>query len=246
VTAPPWASELAAAFWATAGGEEPFPRNLRRPIARGLPLGVVVMPRLRLLDINDWFSRNRLTAPCHSADRSLRACLVARADFGYVFLDGEDAEDEQRMSLAHEVAHFLRHYRQPRRKAALRLGEQVLEVFDGGRPPTLSEVFHSLVAGVAVGYHVHLMGRDANDEVNDAGVAAAELEADRLGYELLAPAAAVSLQVGAVRGVPDRDTTAAVLRGYFGLPATHAPLYAADLVPALSEDPLLRRLGLMR
>jgi hypothetical protein len=30
---PLWVSELAAAFWEQAGGEEPFPRDLRRGIA---------------------------------------------------------------------------------------------------------------------------------------------------------------------------------------------------------------------
>ena len=50
-------------------------------------------------------------------------------------------------------------------------------VFDGHRVPTLSETFHSLVAGVGLGYHVHLMDRDGEAGTDDPTVAAAEWEA---------------------------------------------------------------------
>lgn len=243
---PFWVTDLAAAFWANAGEVEAFPRNLRRPITRGTQLAVVAMPRLRLLAVRDWLTANGLTLPCGEPDRPLRACLLAHADYGFVFLDGSDPEDEQRLSLAHELAHFLRHYWQPRERAAKQLGEQAFEVFDGIRLPTLRESFHSLLAGIPLGFHVHLMQRDAEGGLAAPEVAAAEWEADLLAYELLAPADNVLAQASAVRSEPDRQTVTAVLRGGFGLPAAHAAAYAGVLIPEVLQDPLLGRLGLVR
>jgi hypothetical protein len=246
VSVPFWVVELAGLFWAEAGMIEPFPRNLRRPIARGLMIAVVSLPQLRIADVRRWLCRNGIACPCAESDRRLRACLVARSGWGFVFIDGTDPEDEQRLSLAHELAHFLRHYWHPRQQAVKRLGSQVLEVFDGNRSPTLGESFHALLADIPLGFHLHLMQRDAGGTFADAKVAAAEWEADRLAYELLAPADAVLTQASAVRGEPDRLTVAAVLQGCFGLPATHAAVYSDILIPEVPQDPLLKRLGLVR
>src|SRR5437016_3332098 len=179
---PFWIVELASAFWETAAMHEPFPRSLRAPIARALPMILIGLPRLRLDDARAWLIDNRVASPCCTADRRLRACLVAWRGWGYVFLDGADAEDEQRFSLAHELAHFLKHYWQPRREAVRRLGKQILEVFDGRRPPTPAEQLHGLLSESALGFHVHLMERDADGRPATAVVRAAEDEADRLTF----------------------------------------------------------------
>src|SRR4051794_17266865 len=126
-----WVTESANAFWAAAGEIEPFPRKLRRPLARALPVAVVLLPHLRLDGLRAWMRANGIGCPCAERDRALRACLVARAGHGLVFLDGADAEDDQRFSLAHELAHFLRHYWQPRQRACRHLGEAIAEVLDG-------------------------------------------------------------------------------------------------------------------
>jgi Zn-dependent peptidase ImmA (M78 family) len=39
---------------------------------------------------------------------------MARAGHGFISLDGSDADDERRFSLAHELAHFLLDYQDPR------------------------------------------------------------------------------------------------------------------------------------
>ena len=48
MTVPVWAARLAADFWKKAGEAGPFPRNLVQPIARAVPLTVVLLPRLSI------------------------------------------------------------------------------------------------------------------------------------------------------------------------------------------------------
>src|SRR5947208_702339 len=157
MSVPFWIVELAGTFWEMAGMREPFPRSLRGPIARTLPMILIGLPRLRLDAARAWLIDNCVGSLCRTADRRLRACLVAWRGWGYVFLDEADAEDEQRFSLAHELAHFLKHYWQPRREAVRRLGQQILEVYDGRRSPTAAEQLDGLLSESSLGFHVHLM-----------------------------------------------------------------------------------------
>lgn len=236
---PLWVGELADAFWEAAGMREPFPRALRRPIARALPMAIVSLPRLRLRDVLDWLRRHDIDCPCPAADRSLHACLAAWSGWGYVFLDGAGPEDEQRLSLAHELAHFLRHYWQPRQVASRSLGEQILEVLDGRRAPTRAERVHALLASVPIGCHLHLLGCGPGGGFPAGTVLAAEDEADRLAYELLAPADEVLSRAG-----PHQERAlVALLRTDFGLPDAHAARYRDILFPPAPADPLLKRLG---
>jgi hypothetical protein len=238
----PWVAELVRAFWAEAGSVETFPREVRRSIARALPVSIVLLPRLRLDSVRAWLRENGIVCPCDERDRPLRACLVACRGHGLIFLDGTDADDEQRFSLAHELAHFLRHYWQPRQLACRRLGEQAAEVFDGERPPTGNERLHALLKNAPLGFHLHLMRRGPRREVLNPAVARAEEEADLVAYELLAPAADVLAQTGTIRGDAGRARLVTVLQTVFGLPQEQATDYGRLLLPRVWEDPLLRRL----
>jgi IrrE N-terminal-like domain len=239
---PPWIAELVQAFWAEAGAVESYPRELRRSIARTLPVSIVLLPRLRLDSVRVWLRENGVICPCDERDRPLRACLVAFRGHGLIFLDGTDAANELRFSLAHELAHFLRHYWQPRQLACRRLGEQVAEVFDGQRPPTLQERLHSLLKNAPLGFHLHLMQRGPHREVLTVAVARAEEEADQVAYELLAPAMDVLAQTGTVQGEAGRARLVEALQSVFGLPSEQATDYGRLLLPPVWEDPLLRRL----
>jgi IrrE N-terminal-like domain len=241
VNVPLWATELAAAFWAEVGEVEPFPRRLQRFILRTLDLSIVLLPRLRLFGVLEWLQRQGIEFPLIEADRPLRACLICCRGAGFVFLDGGDDDAEQRFSLAHELAHFLRHYWVPRRRASARLGNRILEVFDGERPAEAAERLDALLVGVPLGFYAHLMGRDVRA---NGAVAAAEAEADRLAYELLAPAEAVHARLHGGPANEVRGRAATVLRECFGLPAAQANDYAALLFPMDRPEPLLLHLGL--
>lgn len=186
MTAPLWAAELAAAFWAEAGEAGPSPRDLRRAVARSsFDLTVTELPGLATGRVEAYLAARGVALGGDGVNRPLRGCLVAASGCGWVFLDADDDPDEREATLAHELAHFLRHYDQPRRRAVAALGEGVLEVLDGRRPATPRERLHGLLRGVSTGRHVHLMRREPGPrfpEVEDA-----EREADELALELLAP-----------------------------------------------------------
>lgn len=234
-----WVTEAAARFWEDAGGPEPFPRALHRPIAMALPLAVVLLPRLRVAAIDCWLREQGVPCGIAAADRPLRACLVARAGQGLLFVDGADREDERRFSLAHELAHFLRHYAGPRERAGSALGLEILQVLDGRRSPTHQERAHALLAGLQIGYHVHLMER--RDSGASAAVSAAEREADALAFELLAPASDLELAAQRYPATDRRARIAESLEGHYGLPPAQAGQYAATLVPGPRQGSTLLR-----
>lgn len=226
---PVWARELADAFW-QAVGPEGFPRTFARA-SLGFSVTVTEWPDLSVGSIRTWLARrSAVTVP--GPDRPVRGCLVANGGFGFVFVEATDPEDERRFTRAHELAHYLRDVWQPRRRAMARLGSGIADVFDGRRPATPDERLHAVLRGLPAGPVVHLLGR-GDDE--GPAVRAAEAAADRLAFELLAPAEAVG-------GPDDRAAVADRLVRTFGLPPGPAARYAALLAPEAPPDRLLARL----
>ncbi len=238
---PLWASELAKFFWRAAGEAEPFPRRLQRPIANAVPMAVVLLPRPTVKSIEEWLRDNGIICPLNIPSRRMRACPVARNGYGFAFIDATDPEDEQRFSLAHELAHFLRDYLLPRRQAVERIGAAAIEVLDGQRPSTADERIHTVLSGVQIGYHVHLMDCDEEDGSMPNNIAAAESDADRLAYELLAPAEHIAANLGCVN---ELKAIVEMLVSDYGLPRRHAERYARLLVPRKrAADPFLLRIA---
>jgi IrrE N-terminal-like domain len=243
MSAPLWVQELARTFWEQVGVAELFPRELRRSIIRTLPVTVVLLPELRLDRVRVWLRENGIVCPSHEADRLLRACLVARSGHGIIFVDSSDSNDEQRFSLAHELAHFLRHYEQPRRRAVAHFGEHILDVLDGKRPPTAEERIQALLRNVGVSMHLHLLARDEGRRIASPTVAAAEAEADWLACELLAPSGVVLPQTRQGTARDSRQEAERLLQVTYGLPSPGALWYAAQLYPPLG-DAFLSQLGI--
>jgi len=244
---PLWVSETAAAFWAAADEPELFPRNLRRSIAHALPRTLVLLPQLRWASVDTWLRNQHILCGMSLRDRALRACLVARYGHGCVFLDGTDPDDEQRFSLAHELAHFLRDYWHPRRVASERLGPEVLAVFDEGRPARYAERVHALLGRAPLGFDVHLMERTVAGHFASAAIDTAEHDADRLAFELLAPSATVLQTADRYPPRQRRGLVEHQLTSVYGLPAAPATHYAALLIPPSPQtDSLVHRLRLVR
>jgi hypothetical protein len=86
------------------------------------------------------------------------------------------------------------------------------------------------------------MERGPRRQIIDERVAVAEEEADRLAYELLAPAAAVWAASEAIGGAGiSGSRLAAVLEDVFGLPSAQAEDYSHLLLPPSTPDPLIQR-----
>jgi hypothetical protein len=217
--------ELAACFWELAGSPPPFPRNLHRAVA-ALPLSVVDMAGVSVAGVKQWFRRIGICLPLDEPERPLRACLVAWHGEVFAFLDLQDDTAERAFSLAHELGHFLRDYLQPRQMVSRRLGPAALEVLDGERAATPVERLRAVLRNVSLGPFTHLLRRDELGRPLTLAEREAEAAADRLAFELLAPAAAVG------EATDPRELVDRIVRT-FGLPREPAERYAAILLPAL-------------
>jgi hypothetical protein len=224
------AAAWAEYFWARAARSEPFPRDLETTVAWALPLGIIKLPRLTLDQTRTWLASRGIRTPAGTMDRPVRACLVARAGRGVVLLEGSDSADERRMSLAHEVAHFLLDYLRPREKALEVMGEGARAVLDGMRPPTAAERLSGMLAGLQLGMYMHLIERSETGVVDQVAVVDSEDHADRLALELLAPRQVVLTLLAGTTGGAAAELAETVLIRNFGLPQVPARRYAQVVV----------------
>lgn len=220
-------------FWTLAHQAPSYPVELEEAIGWALPLEIRRAPGLWIRDVHHWAERAGIPYRFAGRDRRLRGCLIAYRDNGVVFLDGADPADEQRFTLAHELAHFLLDYRMPRHRALDALSESIRAVLDGQRPPTMGERMQAVLADAPLGVLSHVMERP------DAGLPAAmvlaiEDRADRLALELLAPASRVlerlhhaSLPRPYTRRLTHLST---ILTAEYGLPTEIAASYARILL----------------
>jgi Zn-dependent peptidase ImmA (M78 family) len=187
-----------------------------------------------------------------AVDRSnhpIRAYLIARAGKGIIFIDGTDSADEQRFSLAHEVAHFLLDYLQPREEALKSFGEEILAVLDGNRSPTADERLKGIFRSIKLGTYSHLIDRSADGKVEKIEILQTEDNADLLALELLAPKRTVlhRMEDLSIRWKEDSafQSTRQVLVKEFGLPLSVARSYANLLVLCKRPAPSMKEwLGL--
>ena len=177
----------ATAFWTAAGGRHAFgtPVDLEGAAVRSLPVAFHRVPNLNTTAVTEVLARFGIDAFGTGPSRFLRGCLVADVGVGIVLIDSSDPVEEQRLTVAHEVAHFLLHYMAPRQRAISLFGPNVIPVLGRIRRVSRSELFASALRGVPIMPYRHAMVRDAE---RPTGVAAVmEAEADELALELLAP-----------------------------------------------------------
>ncbi len=178
-------------FWESMESFPPFPRDMEDWFPYIFPLDVERIPDLTIGQINAWAqssgSSYRLRGDSH---RCLRGCIFPRRNLGTIFVDANDPLEEQRLTIAHEGAHFLYDYHLPRTRAIETLGEDIREVLDGKRPPTIDERVHGVLANVHVGIRGHLMERP-DEGIPTNVILDVEDRANRLALELLAPGASL-------------------------------------------------------
>lgn len=225
--------DQARAFWKRADVDQSFPRNIESAVVWSLPLAVLRVPNLTTNAVCAWLSARGLPRLFVGPDRRIRACVVARCGRGIVFVDSLDPADEQRFSLAHEIAHFIRDYLMTRQKIIASMPWAV-DILDGVRPASPRERLVGILKGVPVGAFTHLMDRSAVGGVASLSILDAEDEADALALELVAPRSAVLARMRTAhvdcRGADAGERVARILRSDFGLPHSVAQSYGGHLV----------------
>ncbi len=214
---------LASSFWESIGEIPIYPCDLEHALLWALPVAVIKLPRLGLSSLRKWLSTRNIEMPYLGNDRRIRACLLARCGSGLIFLDGSDPKDEQRYSLAHEVAHFILDYHIRRHQIINALGSRIAEVLDGEREATIEERLTGILAGVTIGPFIHLMDRNNHNNIRRQYILNVEDAAERFAMELISPQKEVECYLDAA--YPDwyggarqpQDAIAAIART-FGVP----------------------------
>jgi hypothetical protein len=202
---------IARRIWSQVGYEPIFPRDLTRPILEAFDLAIVLLPTLSIPKVNYWLSERGRATIGGKGDRPLRACLLGRKGKGLMFVDGGLPQDERQFAIGHEVAHFVAHYLEPRRRAIAHFGAGIASVVDGERVATTAERMSALLHGVPIGPFEDFLSRDGIGRPS-ATVLDRETEADMIAAELLAPLQEV------LNRVDDDEDFPALLASGFGLP----------------------------
>ncbi len=233
-------ARAAEAFWRDNPSVAAFPRDMAAAVPWALPVCIVQLPRLRAPVVRRWLVSARggatLAETVPGDDRPLCGCLSTFAGNGYIFVNSSDPPDEIRFTIAHEAAHFMWDYAEPRERSRAVLGDGVLDLFEGMRRPHADERVAALLAEVDLEKRTRLFARDHAGGSLCAATGEAEQAADRLALELLAPAEHV---LAGWQGAPDQplwDSPAAGLaerlERVYGLLAGAAGVYARQLLAA--------------
>jgi len=216
-----------------------FPRDIETAVLVSLPACIVKVGRLSVDVVHEELRRRNIAIQCPVGNRALRGCLVAQADRGLIFVDGEDPPYELRFTVAHEAAHFIVDYLEPRAEAIAHFGDSIRAVLDHWREPTPEENVDAFLGRVPLRAHVHLMARDGwGDHLH------CESRADDLAYEMLAPERHVRKAVAATPDIRDaREAATEILGSKFGLPGGACTDYAKRLYPRRPLTPLKKLLG---
>lgn len=221
---------LAARFWADAGLGSAFPRNIERAAMLTLPICVVKLSTLTVVAVRGWLADRGIIVTIPEETRGLMGCVVCHRGHVILFVCGADADDEVRITVAHELAHAILHYLLRRQAALTALGPGIASVLDGERAPTSAERTRAALAGMRLGPHTHLLPRGT--EHDQARVDQAEAEADDLAIELVAPRAAVNAMLRAHAMGMSPDERRAALARHFGAPSEWFRRAAPDEVPS--------------
>ena len=204
-----------------------FPRDLAEDIPLALPLTVVPLPGLTPRKGLQWLVAHRLAhGGLVATDNRKHGFTVAHAGRGVLFLNSDDPRDEQRFTLAHEVAHFVLDHLQPRSRALSARGESIRPVLDGQQEPTVEEQLFSVLERMPYRTQANFMDRDDEGGPRTGQVMEAEQRADLLAFELLAP----RRELLPLLDQAGRKELEAELVSRFGLSVTEARTYARWLL----------------
>lgn len=234
---PKWLVDAVRQIWGSADDfGEYFPREVELSVLWRLPLAIVELPNLTGASVVEWLGDRGIQLSVYTPPAGLRGALVAHAGSGVLFVDAADDPAERRVTLAHEAAHFVVDYWQPRLQLAAR-APQLLAVVDGLRPANDHDRVDALLARSPLGVHTHLFERDQSGATLSTEVNVREQRAAQIAWEVLAPQAVITQHISAT----DSFALVRSLEVDFGLPRKTAREYAQHLRRALSPRSAHRR-----
>jgi hypothetical protein len=227
---PTWLQRVMELFW---DGPAPsaFPVSLELEALTRLPLALVELENLSTDRIETWLLSRQTQLHVHAAPRPLRAALIAYAGTGIVFVDSALDESERRVSLAHEIGHFLTDYLLIRQEVE-ETAPELVDVLDGLRDPTDDDHITALLQRLPLGVHTHLLARSEHGEYGSRETERSEERATRVAWELLAPQASIETRA---HDLSNAFEVVKVLRSDFGLSPDAARGYATYLSQTSSD-----------
>lgn len=223
--------------WERARIRPEFPCDVESLILYTFQLEVYPIDQLDVEGANRWAFKRGLPYQFLRENRRLQGCIYP-SETGTILVDASASGEEQRLTLAHELGHYLFDYYYPREQAIEELGPTIREVLDGKRQPTLEERVHGVLAHTPIGMISHLMERPEQGLVSNA-VWEAEDRADQFALELLAPAVSLKkrmMSAQAPRAFRERLVFLEnMLYAEYGLPHSITTFYAEMLLAQLGE-----------
>jgi hypothetical protein len=208
-------------------------------VAWTAPLAVVLLPLLNLSAAHGWLAERGVALGFGNRDRPLRGLLLAWRGSGLIFVDGSLSVSDRRFTVAHELGHFLLDYVAVRNEVLRRVPELVA-VMDGHRSATRQDRARSILEGIPLGVHTHLLERDPH------GSGTWEMErgedlSTRFALELLSPWKMVRAMVRTLSpglGWEARlDEATRLLAKRFQLPVDAARTRARDALESIGKGP---------
>lgn len=151
--------------------------------------------------------------------------LIVVGGDALIFLDPDPPERFQ-FNLAHEIAHYLIEYHHPASRVQRGLGMEALQMKNGEVALSIEMRIKAFLMKINIQPFTHLLdlsGLSARDRIR---VSNAEINADRLAFELLAPFQQVKPVVMAKRYGDVVNKAEKLLRAHYGFPDIEAGLYA--------------------
>ncbi len=224
---------LAAKFRAKCGISEGDQFDVEAAIIANTLLWIERIDGLTVGGVQAWLhQRNyQMMMGDHGPERELFGCLVidCESERGYIFVDGLSSDLEQRFTIAHELAHYLRDYEYPRERALARWGESIRAVLEGTRAPTIDEQLDAVLSAVPLGLQHHLMLRGDDGSIQRTDLRESELAADHIALELLAPHRSLIAEFGTVGYTPQQLCEQVLPILQIQLPEPIARRYAVQL-----------------
>lgn len=212
--------QCAAAFWEPIPERNLFPRDLERYLPVHYQASIESLSGLTVQRVHEW-----LLASCNPYsgspnNRRLDGCVIAKKGYAILFIDDALPQDERRMIVAHETAHFWIDYELPRRRMKLRYGEGGMQALEQERAAKTVELLMATATGAPIQafYHYHFKETKQETEV--------EQRANSLACLLIAPRKQVIAQARKKQlAREDESKWLGLLHQTFGVPENWARGY---------------------